>query len=135
MGIITGVVLDKDGNPLVNIYDQETLIVALVCLSDDSDIECLHRGPWETHLTALFGSICEADDTASNCLLHLGLGAVSVATDGSYTIADVPPGKYRLVFLFRNNGSLRASYNTAGPELTRAGEIIQYDIETAVNRP
>jgi hypothetical protein len=133
MGMITGKVLDKEGKPLTNIYDEETLIVALVCLSDDSDIECLHRGPWETHMSALFDSICDADDTASNCLLHMGMGAVSVAPDGSYTIADLPPGKYGFVFLFRNPGLIQASYRF-DIELIQPGEIIQYDIETGVYR-
>jgi hypothetical protein len=134
MGIITGMVFDEGGKPLVNIYDDETLIVALVCLSDDSDIECLHSGSWETHITSLFDSICETGDTASNCLLHLGLGAVYVEADGSYTIADVPPGKYGVIFLFKNPGIAKASYNTAGIKLTKEGEIFQYDIKTGVYR-
>ncbi len=133
-GIITGMVLDKGGKPLANVYDQETLIVALVCLSDDSDIDCLHEGPWVTHMTGLFDSICEADDAASSCLLYLGQGAATVEADGSYTIADVPSGEYRLVFLFRNLGRMQASYNRRDVVLVQAGEITQYDIATGVNR-
>ena len=71
-GTITGMVLEDDGTPLENIYDQETLIVALFCLNDDSDIECLHEDFWDMDMEALFDSICEADDAASNCMLHLG---------------------------------------------------------------
>ena len=125
-------VFDDAGKPLTNIYDQETLIVALICLSDDSDIECLHEGSWGT-VADLFDFICEADDAASNCLLHLGQGAVSVEADGSYTIADVPSGKYGLIFLYRNPGLIKASYNTK-PVQVQAGEIIKYDIATGVYR-
>ena len=132
-GIITGMVLDDAGKPLANIYDQETLIVALVCSSDDSDIECFHRGSWETNMSVLFDFICEADDAASNCQVHLGQGATSVEADGSYTIADVPSGKYGLVFLYRNPGLIKASYNTK-PVQVQAGEIIKYDIATGVYR-
>ena len=128
-GVITGMILDSDGKPLANINDQETLVVALVCLRNDSDIECLQPGsPWETNLTSLFDTICEADDASSECLLHLGQGAVSVGADGSYAIADVPPGKYGLILLYRYPGVMRASYHRSGIELVQAGEIIKYDI-------
>jgi len=131
-GIITGMVFDNDGKPLTNIYDQETLIVALICLSDDSDIECLHEGSLGK-VAAMFDFICEADDAASNCLLHLGQGAVSVEADGSYTIADVPPGKYGLVFLFKNPEFLHRSYEW-DVGLVQTGEIIKYDIQTGLYR-
>ena len=132
-GIITGMVLDNDGKPLANIYDQETLIVALLCSSDDSDIECFHRGSWDTNMSVLFDFICETDDAASNCLVHLGQGATSVEADGSYTIADVPSGKYGLIFLYRNPGLIQASYRP-NVVLVQAGEIIKYDIPTGVYR-
>jgi hypothetical protein len=132
-GIITGMVLDNDGEPLVNIYDQEILIVALVCPSDDSDIECLHESFWDMDTDVLFDSICEADDTSSNCLLHLGQGAASVEADGSYTIADVPPGQYGLVFMFSGPGLMQTSIKRDVASV-QVGEITEYDIATELHR-
>lgn len=132
-GSITGMVLDDNGNPLVNIYDEETLIVALFCSSNDSDIECLHEEFWDMDIEVLFDSICEADDTASNCLLHLGQGAASVEADGSYTIADVPPGQYGLVFMLSVPGMKQIS-NNSDIEPVQAGEITEYDIATELQR-
>ena len=93
-------VLGDDRKPLLNINDQEILIVALFCSSDDSDIECFHEINPEMDFDVLYDSICEADDTSSNCLLHFEQGATSVEADGSYTITGVPPGQYGLVFLY-----------------------------------
>ena len=133
MGMITGKVLDKEGNPLTNIYDEETLIVALFCLNDDSDIECLREDFWDMDMQVLFDSICEAGDTADDCILHLGQGAASVEADGSYTITDIPPGQYGLVFLFRDPGMTQAS-SKRDVEPVQAGEIIEYDITTTLHR-
>lgn len=127
-GVITGMILDKDGKPLANIIDQQTLIVALVCLRNGSDIECLHEGsPWEANMTSLFETICETDNPSSECLLHLGQGAASVGADGSYAIADVPPGKYGLILLHKYPGVVRAYYHRSGIELVQAGETIKHD--------
>ena len=133
MGTITGMVLDNDGKPLTNIYDQETLVVVLVCSSDDSDIECLHRGSWETHLTGLFDSICEAGIVDSNCLIHMGQGATFVEADGSYAFADIPSGEYGLVFLFKNPGVSRATYDTH-PVILHEGGLIKFDIDSGIPR-
>lgn len=132
-GTITGMVLDDGGKPLVNIYDQETLIVALFCLSDDSDIECLHEDFWDMDMDVLFDSICEADDTASNCLLHVGQGAAHVGADGSYTIPGIPPGQYGLVFIFSGPGLMQTSIKR-DVGLVQIGEITEYDIATELHR-
>ncbi len=110
------------------------MVVVLVCNSDDSDIECLHKGSWLTNLTSLFDSICEAGIGDSNCLIHIGQGATFVEADGSYTFADIPSGEYGLVFLFKAPpGGSRATYDTH-PLILQAGGIIKYDIETNVFR-
>ena len=126
-------VLEDDGTPLGNIYDQETLIVALFCLNDDSDVECLHEDFWDMDMAVLFDSICEADDAASNCMLHLGQSAASVEADGSYTLTDIPPGQYGLVFLFRGPGMTQAS-SKRDVEPVQAGEITECDIATNLHR-
>lgn len=132
-GIITGVVLDDDGTPLENIYDQETLIVALFCSSDDADIECLQGDFWDMDWDVLFDSICEANDTASSCLLHLGQGAASVEADGSYTIAGVPPGQYGLVLMFTGPIMHKVSLKRDVPPV-QGGQTIEYDIATELHR-
>ncbi len=132
-GAIAGMVLDDNGEPLANIYDQETMIVALFCLDDDSDAECLHEDFWDMDMNVLFDSICEAGDAESNCLLYLGQGATFVESDGSYTIADVPPGQYGLVFLFRNP-SITQALSKRDVEPVQAGGITEYDIATELHR-
>ena len=132
-GVITGMILDDNGNPLANIYDQETLIVALFCPSEDTDSECLHEDFWDMDMNVLFDSICSAEDTADDCILHLGQGATSVEADGSYTLKNIPPGQYDLVFMFRGPGftqMLKQSVNNP----VQAGEIIEYDIKTELQR-
>jgi hypothetical protein len=126
-------VLDDGGKPLENIYDQETLIVALFCSNDDLDIECLREDFWDMDTDVLFDSICEANDTASNCLLHLGQGAAYVEADGSYTMADVPPGRYGLVFMFSGPGLMQTSIKRDVASV-QAGEITEYDIATELHR-
>jgi hypothetical protein len=127
------VVLDAGGKPLGNIYDQETLIVALFCPSDDTDIECLHEDFWDMDTDVLFDSICGAEDTAENCILHLGQGATSVEADGSYTLTDIPPGQYGLVFMFSGPGLMSFSiWRDVNP--VQAGESSEYDIKTDLRR-
>ena len=133
-GIIMGFVLDNDRKPLkTTIDDNVILIVALLCVSDDSDIECLHEDFWDIGSDVLFDSICEADDTSSKCLLHLGQGAASVEDDGSYTIADVPPGEYQIVSMFRIPGVNQIGL-TKDVLSVQAGEITEYDIATRLVR-
>ena len=132
-GTITGMVFDDGGKPLKNIHEDETLVVALFCPNDDLDIECLHEGFWDMDMDILFDSVCEADDTASSCLLHLGQSAASVESDGSYTISDVPPGQYGLVFLFTGPGLMQTSIERDVPSV-QAGEITEYDISTRLHR-
>jgi hypothetical protein len=132
-GTITGTVLDDGGQPLENIYDEETLLVALFCTSDESDVECLREDFWDMDLDVLFDSICEADDTANDCLLHVGQGAAQVEADGSYTIADVPPGQYGLVFMFRAPGFMQTSINR-DVGAVEVGEITECDIATELHR-
>lgn len=132
-GIITGLVLDDDGNPLGNIIENETLIVALFCLSDDSDIECLREDFWDMDMGLLIANICEADDTASSCLLHLGQSATTVEADGSYTIADVPPGEYGLVFILKSGGLTQISLKR-DVGLVQVGEVTEYNIVTKLHR-
>ncbi len=131
-GSITGMVLGDDGKPLLNINDQEILIVALFCSSDDSVIECFHEINPEMDFDFLYGSICEADVTASNCLLHFGQGAAPVETDGSYTITGIPPGQYGLVFLYYfpelDGYSVRGYRIERHVESVQAGKITEHDI-------
>jgi hypothetical protein len=132
-GTITGMVLDNGGKPLGSIHDEETLLVALFCTSDESDAECLREDFWDMDIGVLFDSICEAGDTASDCVLHVGQGAAQVEADGSYTIADVPPGQYGLVFMFRAPGLMQTSINRDVGSV-EIGEITEYDIATELLR-
>lgn len=132
-GTITGKVLDDDGKPLGNVYDKETLIVALYCSDSDADVECLHEDFWDLEMDTLFNAVCESDDTSSGCLLHLGQGAASVQADGSYTIANVPPGQYGLVFMFRGLG-LSQTLLMRDVASVQAGESAEYDIATELHR-
>jgi len=84
-------------------------------------------------MDALFNAVGEADDTASGCLLHLGRGAASVQADGSYTIANVPPGQYGLVFMFRGLG-LSQTLLMRDVAAVQAGESAEYDIATELHR-
>jgi len=69
----------------------------------------------------------------SNCLLHLGQGATYVETDGSYTLADVPPGQYGVVFMFTNqNLSSRRLELDVDP--VQVGGISEGDIKTDLER-
>jgi len=137
-GSITGMVLGDDGKPLLNINDQEILIVALFCPSDDSAIECFHEINQGMDFDALYGSICEADVTASNCLLHFGQGAAVVEADGSYTIAGVPPGQHGLVFLYHfpdlGGYSIRGYSIERHVESVQAGKTTEYDIVVDFHR-
>lgn len=105
------------------------MVVAILCSNDDSAIECLQEETLEDMGPRVLDSICEADDTASDCLLHLGQGVTSVEADGSYTIADVPPGQYRLVLILGGSGRMQTlvRHDVAS---VQAGEITEYDIET-----
>ena len=132
-GTITGMVLDDNEKPLVNIYDQETLMVALFCPSDDSDIECLRENFWDMDTDVLLDSICGAEDTAENCVLHLGQGAASVEAGGSYTLTDIPPGQYGLVFMFSGPGQMTVSLRR-DVDPVQAGETSEYDIKTDLQR-
>lgn len=122
-GSIAGMVLGDDRKPLLDANDPDIMIVALFCSSDDSDIECLDQGFWEMDQDALLNSICEADDTSSNCLLHFGRGATFVEADGSYIIADLSPGQYNIVFFFPAFTLLAAEYDLS----VQAGEITEHD--------
>lgn len=122
-GGITGMVLGDDGKPLLGADDSEIMIVALVCTNDDSNIECLDMGFWDMDQDVLLDSICEADDTSSSCLLHFGQGATYVEVDGSYTIANLPPGQYNIVFFFPALTLLMAEYDLS----VQAGEVTRHD--------
>ena len=127
-----------DGKPLLNINDQEILIVALLCSSDDSDSECFHEITPEIDFDALYNSICEAGVTASTCLLHFGQGAVPVEADGSYTITGVPPEQYGLVFLYHfpemGGYSIRGYSIERHVESVQAGKTTEYDIVVDFHR-
>jgi len=122
-GSINGMVLGDDRKPLFDANDPEIMIVALFCTSDDSGIECLDYDFWDMDQDVLFNSICEADDTSSNCLLHFGQGATTVEADGSYTIADLPPGRYNIVFFWPALTLLMAEYDLS----VQAGEITEHN--------
>jgi hypothetical protein len=128
-GTITGMVLDQNMKPLENIYDDETLIVALFCISNASDVECLHEDFWDMEMNNVIDSICEADDEADDCLLHFGQGAAAVEADGSYTLSDVPPGQYGVVFIFSNPNQRSISIRR-DVKPVQVGEISEFDIKT-----
>jgi hypothetical protein len=118
-GIIAGVVRGDDMKP----FTEEYMIAALFCPSNDLDIECIDDRFWTIELDDLLSSICEADDTSSNCLLHIGEGASLIGTDGSYSIANVPPGEYAVVLIFPKFTIRMAKYDLS----VQAGEITKHD--------
>ena len=120
-GAFTGRILGDDGKPIIN----ENIIVALICSSDDSDFECLDGDLWDMDQGVMINSICDADDTSSNCLLHFGQGATTVEADGSYTIANVPPGQHGLL-CFWSDFLLRS---TALNLSVQADEITKHDFK------
>jgi hypothetical protein len=130
-GIITGMVRHDSGLPIKNTKENETMVVALLCASDDSDIECFTQEDLQgvEEVDGKIESICEADDTAENCLVHLGQGATSVEADGSYTLADIPPGQYGLGFFIIVPGNLYF-WGKYDVESVQAGKITKYDIAT-----
>lgn len=128
-GAITGLVLDEDGEPMENTYldDDETLFfVALLCSNDNIDMDCLHQEDLDLGM-AMLDKICDAGDTADTCLLHWGQGAVPVEGDGSYTIADVPPGRYGVVLILSTPGHMQVLIERDIASV-QAGEIAEYDI-------
>ena len=132
-GAIAGSVLDHSGQPLGNIYDEETMAVALLCISNDAGNECFHENFWDLGMDEVMASVCESDDAAENCLLHLGEGAVNVEADGSYTLSQIPPGQYGVVFLFENP-SQRSFSIWRNVDPVQAGEVSEYDITTDLAR-
>lgn len=122
-GSIAGMVLGDDRKPLLDANDPDVLIVLLFCPDEDSDVECLSQSVWGMDQDVLLNSICEADDTSSDCLLHFGQGAALVEADGSYTIADLPPGQYNVVFFFPALTLLAAEYDLS----VQAGEVTEHD--------
>jgi len=131
-GIITGIVLTEDGKPLGNIYEEETMIVALACTSSDPDIECLDDF-WDMGREVIIASICEIDDKAESCILHLGKSAAHVEADGTYTLADIPPGKYDVVFIFVNPIQI-TKVIVRDVDTVQGGEITKVDIKTDLER-
>jgi hypothetical protein len=127
-GTITGRVLHDTGLPIKNTNENETLIVTLLCTNGDSEIECLDDGFWDLESRdAKVDSICEADDTAEKCLIHLGQGATAVDANGNYTIVGVPPGEYGLGFFVIVPGNLYF-WGKYDVESVQAGKITKYDI-------
>ncbi|MFZ2096528.1 MAG: hypothetical protein WAV05_07800 [Anaerolineales bacterium] len=120
-GAITGRVLGDDMKPLLDSYNQEIPIVALYC--DYSEIECLDASLWDMDIDVLINSICEPNDEDPACLLHFGQGAAAVEADGSYTIADVPPGEYGVVLLFPAASLRKAEYDKS----VQAGKVTGVD--------
>jgi hypothetical protein len=137
-GSITGMVLGDDGKPLLNINDQETMIVALFCPDDDSAIECFPEITQEMDFDVLYASICEAGVAGDDCLLHFGQGAVPVEADGSYTITNIPPGQYGLIFLYHfpemGGYSVRGFSIERQVEPVQMGELTENDIMVDFHR-
>ena len=132
-GTITGKVLDVNGEPLRNIHEEEVLVVTLFCFDDNSNVECLHEDFWDIELDVLLNSICKEDDTANDCLIHLGQNSTSVETNGSYTITDVPPGEYGLVLIYKGDGLMGTTLER-DLDPVQAGKVTKCDIETKLLR-
>jgi len=132
-GSIAGVVKDKSGDPLENIFDEETIIVALYCKDEKADIDCLRSGFTDLDLDELFEAVCDKGDTSGDCLVHLDEGAALVDEDGGYRLDNVPAGDYGLVFMLKTPGMMQTRYipNAVSVEL---GETTLYDILTDLKR-
>jgi hypothetical protein len=136
-GSITGTIVGDDGKPLFKVNDEEILVVALVCPDGGSHSGCFPEITQDMDFASLHGSICEAEDNSSSCLVRYGQGATHVAADGSYTMADTAPGHYGLVCLFWVQVG---SYAVGGYSIQRdvapivAGKTTEHDIAVSVHR-
>ncbi len=128
-GTITGMILDKNQEPLVNTLKGMTGIVALFCPGNDLDVECLHKNYSNMGISDLISSICDANTTANNCILHWGRSAARLEANGSYTIHNVPPGQYELVLIIVDSGvSLTIQLKNVKP--VHAGEVTRFNFVT-----
>jgi hypothetical protein len=103
-GTLTGTVLDAEGEPLAPVDETDVLIVTLVCPDPAMRGECFHQQHLESmELDAIMASICDAKDRSESCIVHLGRSATPVEADGSYTLANVSPGEYDLLFVYSSS--------------------------------
>ncbi len=133
LGTIVGKVLDKSGDPLANIYPEETLVVALYCSAEAGDTECFDDSNWTTELTDLFAMICDPGDLSESCVVYLGQSAANVDDEGGYRLVNIPPGKYGLAFIFKGPGLSQVMQIPTIGELD-AGGTLKYDINTMLTR-
>jgi len=132
-GSISGMVFDNNMKPLLNIFDGERIIVALVCHDEIMGIDCLPENYSDMKSQDLLDSICTSGDSSENCQLFLGQGATKVEEDGSYTFANLPPGDYSTVLLFKNQQFLQITRSFMKIQVME-GETAEFDISTNLTR-
>jgi tetratricopeptide (TPR) repeat protein len=128
-GSIKGMILDKNRASLVNALKGQLGIIALVCPGDAQGVECLHQNDKELDLSVLIASICDANNRATNCLLHWGQSAARITADGSYTLNNIPPGQYELDLIIIDSG-LAITIGLINIPPVKAGEVVKYDFVT-----
>jgi len=128
-GSIRGIVLDKNGNPLGNIHDDETMIITLLCQEKTQGVDCLTEAFWDLDPLDLIEAICEPENNDADCILHIGKGASYIETDGSFQIDNIPPGNYGLIFIFKDPGMISVMAMRDVDEV-EAGFTVNYDVHT-----
>lgn len=124
-GTITGMIIDANGKPLVDVGD--TGYVVLYCPNDDRDVECLHEDYADMDPSVLLDSICEITDRADSCLVHLMTSAAKIGWDGKYTIPVVRPGQYDLILIIVSSGVM-LKVHLLNVDSIEAGKITRYDL-------
>jgi len=132
-GTISGTVMGDYGEPLGNIFEEELMVVALLCDDSVTDIDCLHSADTSLDAQDLIAGICAAEDTSPDCLVHLGQGAVVVDAEGKFSISDIPDGEYGYAFIIKTPGLTQITSTSMFLEIEAGGEK-EIDINTDLHR-
>lgn len=128
-GTLAGMVLNKNRQPLVNTEQGELGIIALLCSNGTQNVECLDENEAQMDGSALFSSICEANDPADTCLLHWGQGAAQIDAKGSYIMRNIPTGEYDLLLIIFDSG-IAMSVHIKNVDPVQANQITYYEFVT-----
>lgn len=128
-GVLRGMILNKNREPLVNTRADEVGIIMALCVRAEPDAECLNKSDLDSDLSALLSSICASGDTKKTCQYHWGRTAAPIRVDGSYVFDNLLPGEYDLALVIISSG-LATIVELKNVEPVRAGRITRYDFVT-----